>query len=351
MAYLLSQFANRHDVTLVTWEAAGTPSFYALPQSIRIVQAELLGGTGWLDRGLRILARFAAIRREARRFRPEVALSFMDTMNIATIVGCLGSGIPVIVSERVDPTRHRIGAWKSLSRRWLYPLADCCVVQTERVKMFFKRAPRPRLVVIPNPVLIPAHQARPGTLNGQGRFRIVALGRLEQQKGFDLLMDAFVRLAPSYPDWELVVFGEGSARKALESRIRAHELTGRVRLPGVTADAATELAASHIIAFPSRFEGFPNALAEGMAVGLPAVGHIEVSGVEELIIDNATGLLVDPAGGSPALADALRRLMDNPGLRVDLGAQARRHMERWRSDAIYERWEACLASVATKNSP
>ena len=155
MARLLSHFSTRHQVRLVTLAAPGTPPFYALPQSIEVVQLDLLNKFGLLRRPLSILARFGAIRRQLRDFQPHVALSFMDTMNIMATAACSTSGIPLVVSERVDPSQHSIGLWKSFLRRLAYPLADRCVVQTERVRKYFDRAPRPNVVVIPNPVQIP----------------------------------------------------------------------------------------------------------------------------------------------------------------------------------------------------
>jgi GalNAc-alpha-(1->4)-GalNAc-alpha-(1->3)-diNAcBac-PP-undecaprenol alpha-1,4-N-acetyl-D-galactosaminyltransferase len=348
MAHLMSHFCRRHQITLLTWETTGNVPFYALPSQIRVVQAGLLGGRG-VDRAVRIFSRLRVIRREVQRFRPDVVLSFMDTMNIVAIVGCLGCGTPIVISERVDPSQHDIGKARSWLRRWLYPLADCCVVQTEHVKAFFNRPPRPRLAVIPNPVPMPLQQAKPACRNDQGRFRIIAVGRLEKQKGFDLLIDAFAQIALSYPQWDLIIFGEGPERMSLEARVKRYELSGRVYLPGITAHLVAELTASHVMAFPSRYEGFPNALAEGLAAGLPAVGLLGVSGVEELIIDNETGLLVASAGGASALAEVLKRLMDDRDLRVRLGTRAKQHLERWRQEIICEQWERGLVTVTERH--
>ena len=351
MAYLLSHFATRHQVRLVTLAAPGAPSFYALPHPIEIVQLDLLNKFGLLRRPFSILARYGAIRRQLRKFQPDVVLSFMDTMNIMATAACATSGIPLVVSERVDPSQHSIGLWKSFLRRLAYPLADRCVVQTERVRKYFDRAPRPNVVVIPNPVQIPHRQAAPAIPNAQGRFRVVALGRLEKQKGFDRLLEPFARIAPSHPDWDLVIFGEGPERQALEAQVKGLGLDERVLLPGITSDPAAELAASHIMAFPSRYEGFPNALAEGLAAGLPAVGFTGVSGVEDLIVDRETGLLVDPAQEKSALADALTQLMGDSDLRSRLGAQARREAEKWRPEIVCDRWELLLVVVADSKEP
>jgi glycosyltransferase involved in cell wall biosynthesis len=347
MAYVASKLAEQHDVTLLTLEPAQTPLLCTVSPLVRLVQLDLLGGDGLFQRTKRILERFAAIRRQINRVRPHAVLSFMDTMNMTTILSSIGSGAPIVISERVDPSHHQIGSARKLLRWLLYPLADCCVVQTNRVKSYFDHRARPKIAVIANPVRIPVLAAKPNLPSADGRFRIIALGRLDRQKGFDLLVEAFARLADTFLDWDVVIFGDGPERQALERLIASNRLEARVHLAGITQNSERELAASHLLAFPSRFEGFPNALAEGMAAGLPAIGHGNVSGVEEMIIHNKTGLLVDRTAGPDGLANSLRSLMVDPQWRVELGAQARRHMERWSPNEIVQRWEACLCSVAS----
>jgi GalNAc-alpha-(1->4)-GalNAc-alpha-(1->3)-diNAcBac-PP-undecaprenol alpha-1,4-N-acetyl-D-galactosaminyltransferase len=123
-------------------------------------------------------------------------------------------------------------------------------------------------------------------------------------------------------------------------------LEDRIRLPGVTAGIEEELRAAHILAFPSTYEGFPNALAEGMAAGLPVIGMPEVSGVEELIIPGETGLLADWSAPVDRLADRLGDLMRDPALRLRLGSNARAHVAAFRPQMHYERWESLLHRVA-----
>ena len=103
-----------------------------------------------------------------------------------------------------------------------------------------------------------------------------------------------------------------------------------------------ELSAAQLIAFPSRNEGFPNALAEGLAAGLPAVGYKGVSGVEDLIIDGKTGLLVDQKEEIAGLARALSTLMADAQLRVRLGNAALQHVGQWAPDRMFALWDEVL---------
>jgi glycosyltransferase involved in cell wall biosynthesis len=347
MVRLVTHLAHRHEVMLMTWEAPDTPSFYPLPESANVVRADLLGPGAGGARRRKVLARFANMRGQIKAFRPDVVLSFVDTMNLYAILSCLGTGVPVVVSERVDPAQHAIGAAKSMARRLLYPLARRCVVQTRRAAEFFDRPPRPRLAVIANPVAgSPA--ADPAGAGRDGRRRVVAMGRLTHQKGFDRLIAAFALIASRHPDWDLTIFGEGPDRATLEAQLRAAGLVGRVTLPGVTSEPERELAASHIMAFPSRYEGFPNALAEGLAAGLPAVGYRNVSGVEDLIADGETGFLVKEDAAVDGLAAALQRLIEGAELRKQMGARARVHVARWAPERILAEWEAMLEEAASR---
>ena len=100
------------------------------------------------------------------------------------------------------------------------------------------------------------------------------------------------------------------------------------------------------MAFPSRYEGFPNALGEGLAVGLPAVGFHGVSGVEDLIIHNQTGLIADGADAGRSLRHAMAELMGDSALRARLGDSARRHMARWDPQRVLSQWETLILNAA-----
>ena len=120
----------------------------------------------------------------------------------------------------------------------------------------------------------------------------------------------------------------------------------------VTKDIAGELARSHIMAFPSRYEGFPNALAEAMAAGLPAIAFEEISGVEDLIAAGESGLIVrwgtTPGETVKSLTEGLDQFMNSVPLRIDLWAAAKRCVIAFRPELILERWRDLIATVTGK---
>jgi glycosyltransferase involved in cell wall biosynthesis len=340
MSHLLTHLAARHTVTLLTFEKPDALAFYPVPDNVHCVRIDRLGGN-FFQRLLRILSRPKLLRQSVRAFGPDVVISFMDTTNITVLVSCIGLSVPVVISERIDPTLHRIGALKNAARRYTYPLSRLVVTPTRRVASYFPASLQQKIRVIGNPV--PSSSARANPSESVGRKRIIAVGRCEPQKGFARLIDAFRQIADDYPDWDLAIVGDGPERPQLEARARELGLGLRINFKGIVSEVLNELAAAHVMAFPSLYEGFPNALAEGLAIGLPAVGYRGVSGVEDLIIHGTTGLLVEPDEGVDGLSQALAALMSQPDLRARLGEKARRHISRWSPEIIFAEWDGVLA--------
>jgi glycosyltransferase involved in cell wall biosynthesis len=177
---------------------------------------------------------------------------------------------------------------------------------------------------------------------------VIGVGRLDDEKRFDLLIAGFARVAPLQPLWDLAIFGEGPYRQRLIDMSAKLGVADRVKLAGVTRELEGELAQSHIFAIPSDYEGFPNALGEAMAAGLPAVGNDQVSGVEDLILDGVTGFLVGDGREQTTLAGALERMMADADLRTRMGEAALVRSEMWTPDSVLPQWESVLEAAAAE---
>lgn len=182
--------------------------------------------------------------------------------------------------------------------------------------------PHTPVVWIPNVVepVCPEKQAHPGVV--KDRYRIITVGRIDGlQKQTHILVEAFAFLAKQYPQWDVWIWGEVKKKdyyQRLCQFIEAQGLTGRIHLAGTTTAVQDELRQADIFAFPSAFEGFPLALTEAMATGLPSVGFRSADAVNELIVDGKNGILCED--GVPAFAQGLERLMKEPGPAVGYGA-------------------------------
>ena len=350
MAQLLAHFVGQgHQATLITFETSADQSFFPLDERVRVLPLGRVAEGEGLGRVGRVIGWVRNIRRAVIATKPDVVISFIDLTNVMVLLATRGLGLPVIVSERIDPHHHAIGRVGTALRRLTYPKADRVVVQTKRAARYFTALPRTQLVTLANPVPPARLQAQPDLTGGNGRWRIIGVGRLDRQKGFDLLVAAFAKLAGRFPDWDVIVFGKGVERAALQQDIDRHGLGARIMLAAPSQSIAEELAASHIFAFPSRYEGFPNALAEAMAAGLPCVAFGDVSGVEDLIENETSGLLGTWGHGDTdaieSLASNLDKLMNHGQQRLDLGAQARLRTAAFAPSQILQAWDQLIADV------
>jgi glycosyltransferase involved in cell wall biosynthesis len=301
---------------------------------------------------LRELGLIAAVRRAILGRRPDVLLSFIDATNVRVLLAAEALGVPVVVSERSDPVRNTLADGMMRLRRRVYPRAACLVAQTAAMAAFFARGMDVRLRVIHNPVVRPPAAPPdnpPGLARSQAAGRtMVALGRLGDEKGFDLLIQAFAQVASRHPTWSLAIFGNGPRRAHLERKIRTHGLDAQVRLPGFTTRPFDVLRAADLFVLPSRSEGFPNALCEAMSCGCPVVAADCSSAVGEIVRDGVDGVIV-PAGDPQALAHAIDCLMANDDERRRLGARAVEVVERFALEKAMAQWDAVVLAAARRH--
>jgi glycosyltransferase involved in cell wall biosynthesis len=218
-------------------------------------------------------------------------------------------------------------------RRYLYPRADVVVTLTERGADFLRSEGLSNIEVIPNPVPPPPHNEEVKALEP----RIIAIGRLAREKRFDLLIEAFAMIAPSFPDWTLSIYGEGPLRERLEWEISRRHLAGQVELRGGLDSPYAALSSRPVFALTSDVEGFPVALSEAMASGCAVVATDCPTGPRELIAHGENGLLVRPRDAA-ALAGAFQAIFSSEILRRKLGEGARLITARYPPDMIFGRW-------------
>ena len=197
-----------------------------------------------------------------------------------------------------------------------------------------------RLVRIPN-----ALPPLAGGLADPAAKVIVAAGRLNPQKGFDLLIDAFAPVAPAHPDWQLRIYGRGADRDALRAQIQAAGLYEQAFLMGATERLGEELAKGSVFALSSRFEGFGIVLVEAMSKGLAVVSFDCPRGPGEIIDHGRDGVLV-PGGDVGGLSQALLTLIEDRGTaRAARPPAGRETARRYDPAAIGERWLALIDAL------
>lgn len=341
------------EVTIVTVTGEDR-DFYPLHPAVRRIALGLDGASrGSLEGITNNWRRMRALRGVLVKEQPAIAIAFMPTANVLLSLAAVGLGIPTIGSERIHPPRMPLGELWERARRYAYGRLTALVAQTTLSAEWLAEntsAKREQIAVIPNPVTLPLLVNEPRlTLadckRDMGCARVLlAVGRLDQQKGFDRLIDAFAQLAGQEPEWGLVILGEGGQRAALEEQCRASGLESRVRLPGAVGNVGECYQAADLYVMTSRFEGFPNTLLEALAHGLPAVAVDCETGPREILRHEEDGLLV-PQDDSAALLGALKRLMADDGLRVHFSERAVEARQRFAVERVAEMWEELFSNV------
>jgi GalNAc-alpha-(1->4)-GalNAc-alpha-(1->3)-diNAcBac-PP-undecaprenol alpha-1,4-N-acetyl-D-galactosaminyltransferase len=337
--------AKGEKVTVITFATEST-DFYTLHPEVKRVALGLTAASAHLWEALKNnLGRLKSLRQEIRASRPDVVISFIHWTNMLTLLALTGQGVPAIVSERSDVRKHRIGPFWSALRRLLYPKAHALIVQSEAMRVWAETIIRnDRVYLIPNPVAPPAASLRDATSSPPGP-QVVAMGRLGFEKGYDLLLDAFEKCVAEHPGWSLVILGEGEERGRLTELATRLGIEDRVRMPGVVREPATVLRSADIFVLPSRYEGFPNALLEAMACGLPVVSFDCPSGPAEIVRDDVDGVLVNPEDVD-ALALAMRRLMSDESERKRLASRAPEVLQRFGVEKVMDTWERVIEDVS-----
>ncbi len=250
-------------------------------------------------------------------------------------------GVAVIGQEHMNFHTHvRPGLAAAIRRD--YGKLDALTVLTDADRADYAgllHGARTRVARIPN-----ALPTLDGGTSALDRRVVVAAGRLNPQKGFDLLIPAFARVARERPDWQLRIYGNGPERARLRQLVADHDLHASVFLMGATRRLGAAMASASLFVLSSRFEGFGMVILEAMSKGLPVVSFDCPRGPGELIDDGRDGVLVPPEDGD-ALAAALVALIDDEERRRAFAAAALRKAEQYRAEAVRAQWNALLSDV------
>lgn len=344
-----------HDVVILTVNDT-IDDFFPVPdgvQRVRLSPETYRLSCRWFDVCCQI-DRWRHLRKEILATRPDLVVSFLDQVNIQVLMSLVGSGVPVIVSERSDPRQSPVTRRWDLLRMFAYTLSFRIVFVSQAVTDWArKRRPWWKGQWIPNPIYFDKdsedESVSASNVADIGKRTIFALGRLSEEKGFDLLIEAFSRLAPRFPDWNLKIIGDGPLRDELTLLIQDRGLVGRVQLVGKVSPPFGLFRQGDLFVLSSRFEGFPNSLLEAMACGLPAISFDCQSGPSEIIRPAIDGLLVPPDDVS-ALSLAMERLMSDDAERKRMARNAPDVLKRYSKQRSMNLWDDMIGQALATRS-
>ena len=353
--YLWEQGGN--ELTIVTTDQGGRPPFYAFPEGVQMVDLDVNYTEDLQKRTLDRIFSFLR-RRHLHRKRLTAFLMAEKADIVVSLYPSESSFIPSIrdgskkVLElhfnkffRLQYARGGLLGWIDRFRTWqderIVRRFDRFVVLTHEDASYWGALPN--LQVIPNAAL-----TVPETAWNPDSRRVIAVGRLDYQKGFDRLVDAWALLPRDLRDsWHLDIFGQGEWEVMLRERMRKRGVEDSACVNPPTKEIMREYAASAFLVMSSHYEGFPMVLIEAMASGLPGVCFTFPCGPRDIIENEENGLLV-PEGDIPALAEAMERLMRDPALRKRMSAKAREITDTYSEQNVMQQWIQCFNSLLSR---
>ncbi|MEZ4970191.1 MAG: glycosyltransferase family 4 protein [Flavobacteriaceae bacterium] len=334
---LANVLINDYEVHIITLSAS--QPFYKLDNKICLhyCKTNIKPSTSILAATVNNISLTKKIIEISRENKIQLLIGFMTTANILAIISSKFLGIPVIISERNNPSMEITSKmWKTL-RKYLYRLANYVVVQTKPIKDYYiKTVKEDNLIIIPNPLIInlPSKQISNDNI-------ILNVGRLSPQKAQDILIRAFA--LTQNKDWKLFIVGEGENRGKLEKLINQLNLKEQVKLIGQINDITQIYAQAKIFAFSSIYEGFPNALIEAMYCGLPCISTNCPTGPGELINDGVNGFL-SPVNEIETFAFKLNTLMHNETLRNTFANKSTETALPFDYIKVTEKWKLLISN-------
>jgi glycosyltransferase involved in cell wall biosynthesis len=333
MSLLANELSQKgYDISIICLTEAIV--FYPLHNNVKVIFAK--------DFSENLLSRIFWLRRFIQEKQPDVVIPFMVAVYCMTIFSLLGTNIPIISSERIDP-RHT-NKIKNILRKILLRYTTHLVVQTPQIEEFYSEAIQAKTTIIPNPV---SDVFFTSTFNEYPKIKqIINVARLYPQKNQKMLIKAFSMISNRFPQYKLVIYGEGPLRTELEQLVKEESLTEKVFLPGKTNDIISELCRSDIFCLTSNYEGMSNAMLEAICIGLPII-TTNVSGIEDLVTDGENGFVVE-TGDTEAFARKLSLLLDSPLLRKNFYQNNIMKSNRFKLSEITLRWEVLIKQIIEK---
>ena len=240
------------------------------------------------------------IRRIIKKENPDIVIPFLFRVAFCVQIASFGFKVDVLQTIRNNPNMMS-NCFMRYLRDYLVYHSKCTFVQNNEQKQYFKKKYHKKIHILYNPV--PSKYFEYKRQKNRDSFTICASGRLEEQKNFKMLINAFSK---SFKNDNVIlqIYGKGSLEKSLKNQILTLNMDNQIKLMGRTNNMLEAYLESDMFVLSSNYEGMPNALIEAMACGLPCVSTDCPSGPSDLIENGINGMLV-PVDDIDAMASAL----------------------------------------------
>ncbi len=280
-----------------------------------------------------------------------IALGFYPAIFLAIL--SFGLKISALVgSERVYPPNEELGLAMRIARWLFYHRLNHIVVQSARSAEWFQnklKIPKANISVIPNVVSRPTLDINPAPVSIIGKDLncpiIACVGRLTEQKGFDYALRVLSLVKEVYPCVRMMIIGEGPLQPSLRQTASEHDVLDSVSFLAPLPDLREIWKQSSVFLLTSRYEGFPNVLAEAMAHGVPPVAFDCPTGPSDLIRHGENGFLIE-VGNFHAAANFVIQLLRYPELRYFVGERAKEVTATFSEEIIAVKWCSLAQTLA-----
>lgn len=336
---LASNFINNEqDVSIISYEKR--PQFYPVDSRVKIHKYNFTKKNKIIE----VLSDFISTKKHLKERKADVAVSFLMRCNFMLILAGAFSKTKIIVCDR-NNIIQKYSKFVFRITCFLYRFADAVCVQTYKMKSFYPSYLQKKMYVLKNPLdfIQMNNQCEGKTIIQENT--IISVGRLEWQKDFITLIQAFKLISEKYPEWILKIFGQGNRKEELEKLIVDLKIQNRVVLCGVTHTPFLEMKKAKIFVLSSLFEGFPNVLCEAMYAGLACISTNCDFGPSELIKDGDNGYLVN-IGDVDQMATRIAHLVEDESLRNQLGTKAKNSVECLEINNVCNEWMEMVLNIA-----
>lgn len=289
---------------------------------------------------MKFLYRLKAIRDEVAD--SDIVISFLWHCNVYTLLSNLFSRVPIVISERSDPASEMRGKFRYFKwfRNLVYRRADKIVFQTQDAKKYYKGKLNKKGEVIPNPLT----PNLPDPIDERHK-ELIAAGRLTAQKNMKMMVAAFEKIHNVFPDYKLIIYGEGEDRIAIEREIKDKKLGANILMPGFCNNLPEKMKTAKLFLSTSNFEGISNSIIEALALGVPVIAtDCPVGGSKEFVKSNYNGTLV-AMNDEKAFGDAVVVLLSDKKRWKEYSTNAVSIREKLSVETIGQRWLHVLCEV------
>jgi GalNAc-alpha-(1->4)-GalNAc-alpha-(1->3)-diNAcBac-PP-undecaprenol alpha-1,4-N-acetyl-D-galactosaminyltransferase len=336
---LSNSLSEDFDVIIITF--IESDPFYTLNDSVKVISCfkELQRPKSFIGS---LKLNYAILKKVSKIIRYEkinLLIGFITQANIKAVLAAKINRIPCLISERNDPLKTDIPKFWVILRKFIYPRANCLIVQTDKVKQVYEGMIKTKeMVVLPNPISSELSQLRKAYNINREKI-ILSVGTFNDDKRQEKIISAFHELQLN--DWQLLLIGDGPNESKLKVLIKELNLSDNVEILSKVKNVHDYYNKASIFAFASKAEGFPNVLLEAMHFGLPSLSTDCNYGPSELIIDGENGFLVT-VDDQAMFVEKLGELVSNDDLKMSFSLKSKETTENFLDTYVTSSWKSLI---------